>query len=529
MPTQRGFVQKIEIGRAGLVSIRLIHTNDSNIGTYVIPDLDSDPEQFNERLSKLAILRDAMDRAEPVEIEHIQGNSGQEIQMAARISRDALAPVRQIYEVSGLVLELVLQAENGATAAGENHDFASITVLPTDLDLVKLTLDLQSPERLVVNEQLEIIRESQIASQPLRFLVDSGRLDGVEEIQTEGEEDPIRERRLSDKRDDGYIIAVSPNTRSNIFGEDKTIELSGFVESLSLIEIPFLRNNALLSNFAHVQFTSAPSFVGVGNMVGLDPFTPTTMDLIVPKNSLTYSLFEAGLRDNLRMRTKVILPQEPDTPQEPNTHQEPETPASEETPSIPPPRTAVPSSFVPDVADSSGFTFLVSSPEETARTSSLSDNPTDTSRARRVVRPGNDNIGIAFSAELLAPLSSASRPVWITISRESLDTGPDGSQPCTDGLPSSDLTPMSLRDLRLPYPAVWCGVGCFNPGTYRFQLQLPSEFTLSVDGEPLCLHDATESGIKLAHACLHGEHKIAIAMTAWTCTDEFVMDVYRLR
>ena len=271
-----------------------------------------------------------MDRAEPVEIEHIQGNSGQEIQMAARISRDALAPVRQIYEVSGLVLELVLQAENGATAAGENHDFASITVLPTDLDLVKLTLDLQSPERLVVNEQLEIIRESQIASQPLRFLVDSGRLDGVEEIQTEGEEDPIRERRLSDKRDDGYIIAVSPNTRSNIFGEDKTIELSGFVESLSLIEIPFLRNNALLSNFAHVQFTSAPSFVGVGNMVGLDPFTPTTMDLIVPKNSLTYSLFEAGLRDNLRMRTKVILPQEPDTPQEPNTHQEPETPASEE-------------------------------------------------------------------------------------------------------------------------------------------------------------------------------------------------------
>ena len=34
--------------------------------------IDGDPERFNERLSKLAVLRDAMNRAEPVEIEQVR-------------------------------------------------------------------------------------------------------------------------------------------------------------------------------------------------------------------------------------------------------------------------------------------------------------------------------------------------------------------------------------------------------------------------------------------------------------------------
>jgi len=493
MPTQRGFVQKIEVGRAGLVSISLIHADDGSNGIYVISDLDSDPEQFNERLSKLAILRDAMDHAEPVEVEHFKGEAGEEIQTAARISRDALAPVRKIVEVSGLVLDLVLLAENGATAAGEKHDIAQITVLSTSLTLVNLVLDLQAPERLVVNEQFEMIRDAQLTGRSVRFLVNT--------LDSNVTAAPNSDSRV------GHIVAVAVDKDYSAFGKEQTVELSGFVESLSLIELPFLKDNPLLSNFAHVRFTTAPNFVGTGNVVGLAPFSPITLDLLVPRNSLTYDLFKTGLCDNLRMRTSAVMSKErKQTPTEPN---EPiDNPDTE------------PQDSVPKAADTGNLTFSIA--DQTALV--------DVSHGEMVFTASTSaNFGIALSVELLAPLASANRPVWIAIARESLDIGPDSYQKCTPGLPSSDLTPMSLRDLRIPYPAVWRGFGCFNSGTYRFQLQLPSAFKICVDGLPLCLHDSTQPEIKLAHACLHGEHEVTVEIEAWTCNDEFIMDVYRLR
>ena len=69
MPIIRGFVERLEIGRAGLVVASLRH-DDGSTNDYQIADLDADPERFNERLSKLGILRDAMTPAEPVEVEY---------------------------------------------------------------------------------------------------------------------------------------------------------------------------------------------------------------------------------------------------------------------------------------------------------------------------------------------------------------------------------------------------------------------------------------------------------------------------
>jgi hypothetical protein len=481
MPMQRGFVEKIEVGRAGLVSISLIHAGDSSKGVYIIPDLDSDPEQFNERLSKLAILRDAMNRAEPVEVEYFKGEAGEEIQTVARVSRDELTPIQEIIEVSGLVLDLMLYAENGATATGEKHDTAKITILSTDLALMNLVLNLQAPERLVVEQQFEMIREAQLTGCSIRFLVNVSNVENM---------------RIA------HIVAVAVDKDFSAFNKEQTVELSGFVESLSLISIPLFKNNPLSSNFASIRFTTAPNFLGVGNMVGTNPFNPVTLDLLVPRNSLTYDLFEAGLRDNLRMRTSAVM------------NKRKLTLTADDNPSVELPE-------------------AVSQTLDTGNLARALLNPTvlvDEKRSEMVeAATERDNFGIALSAELMAPLSSASRPVWIAIARESLDIGPDSYQKCTSGLPSSDLTPMSLRDLRIPYPAAWRGFGCFNPGTYRFQFQLPSAFKVCVDGLPLCLHDSTQPEIKLAHACLHGDHEITVEIDAWICSNEFIMDIYRLR
>jgi hypothetical protein len=463
MATKRGFVQSIEVGRAGLVTVVLIH-DDGTIGTYVIRDLDADPERFNERLSKLGILRDAMTRAEPVEIESVAGESGDEIDRATRISRDAIAPVRKVDTVAGLVVEVAVRSENGVTASGEKHDTALVSVLTTDLDGRMLLLDLQAPERLVAVAQLDMVRDAQSSGRLARFLVDVG--------------DAAKNR----------IIAVSVDSGDGAFGDDQARSIDGFVESLSLIRMPF--GSAAAGNFAWVRFTTAPPFVGTGNTVGLAPFTPETIDLLVTKGSLTYQLFEAGLRDNLRMRVAVVLYEDRPDPVDRTRVRAMEGAAGSESPVI---------------------RML---------------------RSKRVaaVDAAADTIsfGLAFGAELLAPLASASRPVWVAIARESLDHGPDGFK-CTPGVPSSDLSPKGLRDLRIPYPAAWRGLGCFNEGVYRFQLKLPLPFRILVDCKPLCLFDADDPEYRFAHACLAGDHEVVVEIESWTCDKEFVMDVYRLR
>jgi len=96
-------------------------------------------------------------------------------------------------------------------------------------------------------------------------------------------------------------------------------------------------------------------------------------------------------------------------------------------------------------------------------------------------------------------------------------------------VPSSDLSPRTLRDLRLPYDACWSGWGCFNHGVYRFQFKVGVKFCVELDGKPLCIHAGDDKGVQFAHACLHGEHHLKVLLQGWTCDQEFVLDAYRLR
>lgn len=483
MATVRGFVQKIEVGRAGLVRVTLIHSDGSS-GVYVVRDIDGDPERFNERLTKIGILRDAMNRAEPVFIEHTQSESGNEIQQAARISRDQLDSPLNLTMVVGLVVSVSVLAHNRTAGDREQHDMALVEVVTTDLGTAILELDLQSPERLVVNQQLEMIREAQTHGRLAQFFVGT-------------------------KNDTGYdatrrpIHAVALDNSLSAFGDQRAQRVDGFVESLSLIRAPFSGSSGPASSFAHVRFTTAPPFTGPGNTIGLTPFTPMTLDLFVAKGSLSYELFEAGLRDNLRMQVNAILIKDGDSGNSDDASHG-------------------------DVGSTNDTGYDAPATASIAYTAMARLNRLETGEMSTVDEVAQATMGLVFAAKLLAHLASASRPVWITIARESLDHGPEGFA-CTDGVPSSDLQPQTLRDLRIPYPAAWRGLGCFNPGVYRFQFKLPGGFRVLVDNEELCLHDSDEAGIQFAHACLGGDHDVEIRLESWVCDNEFIMDVYQIR
>jgi hypothetical protein len=236
-----------------------------------------------------------------------------------------------------------------------------------------------------------------------------------------------------------------------------------------------------------------------GNIVKLLPFTPTDITLAVVRGAPEYALFEAALRDKLRVRALTVDPRKPDEPGDPGKTPPPAEPSKA-------PR-------------ASG----VAAEGEAAMATKIRK----AASARARLMSGDKEIHLVRGAQMLHALASASRPVWIQVQRRSLDVGPD--EACTEGLPSNDLTPRGLRDLGLPYKAEWVGWGCFNHGVYRFQFTLKTPFEIIIDDVPRCVHIGEDGKSRFAHACLDGEHEVRIVLHEWTCKQDFVIDVYRIR
>ena len=318
----------------------------------------------------------------------------------------------------------------------------------------------------MAQSQLDVIREAYAQGDLCRFLVTAADKSGARDI-----------------------ISVAQGGAADD-GRAERIVVCGFVESLGLI-LP-AGAGGIAATLAVTRVTTAPDLDGPGGTVDPAPFTPDLVQLYVAEGSVTYALVEAGLRDNVRMR----LAYSPITPAKPaDPGEKPQTPKN---------RGAVAFRDGPNELLAAGGTAEWGSSADPQATPAL-----------------------LLAAELLAPLASASRPIWVRIDREMLDRGPEAG--CTPGLPTTDLNVQTLRDLRIPYPALWAGQGCFNHGVYRFQLTTRQGSLLQVDGNPVCLYDSGAEGIRVGYACLEGDHLVTVEIPAYTCDTEFDLDVYRIR
>jgi len=452
MPTQRGFVEALEIGRAGLASAFLLH-GDGSRATYTIADLDADPERFNERLSQLGLLRDAMDRAEPVEIEFDGENDGGAITRVRRLTRDALEQPRETDRVSGLVVGVKLEIINRPDAP-EPSDRATLVLLVGSA-IESYVIEMQTPERTTAAAMVDTARSAQATGGSVTIDFD------------------VKQR---------TVLAIECGGDEGVGGGSADEDVfAGFVESIG---------HTPASEMMAIDMTTAPPFSADGNYVELVPFVPDKRSLLVVRGAPEYALFEAALRDALRMDVRATGRKADST--------EPDAPAAAGAASKSPAGTS---------AEASKKTFAAS--------------VTHAADAPQI------EFELVRGATLMAPLCTASRPVWIRIDRRALDVGPDAD--CAGGLPINDLRPRSLREIDLPYRAVWHGIGCFNHGVYRFELAPGTEFAIFVDDAALCVHEDEASGTRFAHACLHGEHAVRIELEDWSCRKQFKMDVYRIR
>lgn len=465
MPVTRGFVEGLEIGRAGLATAFLIQ-GDGTRASYTIADLDADPERFNERLSKLGLLRDAMDRAEPVEIEFEAGDNDQsgQILRLRRLTRDALAPIEETSSVSGTVIGVAITLRHAASNP-EPSDQAALALL-VGSSVQRFVIDLQMPERGTAQAMVDMARQAQASGSILRvdFSTKARKVIGVSQGDSRGG------------------------------GGGEGVFFGAYVETIAQLPV---------TDMMLVSVTTGPPFESSGNMVELVPFEPQQRQLAVLRGSPEYALFEAALRDTLRIE---VLAEERGSRDDGDDGER-----GDET---------------EDIRDDNGEIIIDRDPGPAIFLAHSGVNLDAQPTATRAMIPVSD-VSLVRGARLCAPLCSASRPVWIRIDRKALDAGPDAA--CVEGLPTNDLTPRTLHEIDLPYRAEWIGQGCFNHGVYRFEIKTDADFVVLVDDEELCLHRDAEDQAWFGHACLHGEHEVRVAFANWSCKRQFDIDVYRIR
>lgn len=361
MPTERGFVEALGVGRAGLIEATVLHA-DGSTAIYTVADLDADPERFNERLSKLGILRDAMDRAEPVEISYEKEGDTRPIDSVKRLTRDVLARPTETTRAEGMVVGLAVGFQVDAGPHGEATDYGLLSLLTTN-GPESFMIPMQAAERDAAMAMVNIARDAQASGASVAVTYE------------------MKTRRVTE---------VLRNDVAGLGGSAQTDEFGAFVEEIA---------HTPVSNLMLVTVTTAPAFQSPGNIVPLVPFDPEARILAVVYNSPEYLLLLAALRDKLRVEVMALSPGEKEKGTGDNDAE------------------------AERLKSAAGGQILRTGGASMLRAMSMDSGlnmGTGSVIEAEVRRPM-----LVRGVSLQHALCTASRPVWIEVNRRALDVGPD--------------------------------------------------------------------------------------------------------
>ena len=301
MPMFRGFVQSLQVRGDGWVEaiVQAVHAGNAR-QTFFLRDLDGDVTSGNRRLAHLSLLRDAVARVLPVEIEYGTGEAGQsdvidDITIHPRPSIDGRAGARR---VEGVVIGCAitqLGPQSGATPYLDAPDVASVTLLQDDGTLESFRLDLQRPDPLTAQAMLALLREGHRTRRPVAVIVGA-----VPAATTPGRDDHAKATATATrgKESTGDVQACEWLTVPT----ESLDETYAYIERLGQRYESYEPSEAPALSHVRVVYTTAPGQTPEGDVSDNGAFSPQRREAWVHDDSPLLKRLEAAMRDQLQVR-----------------------------------------------------------------------------------------------------------------------------------------------------------------------------------------------------------------------------------
>jgi hypothetical protein len=306
MATFRGLVNTLHIRDDGWVEviIQAVHTGNST-EIFYIKDLDGDITMAHKRLGQLSLLRDAITRILPVELDYevdpSQGNLISEVTVHPRPSIDG----REAHNtVTGVVIGLSIKElgpVSGSHPYKDAADLAGITLLQNDGTVLNLLLDLQREEALTMHSMLDLLQTAHQTRRPVALLVSIGTF-------TKKDNQDYNFFMNSDKAS-GSVDAMSGYIEACqwITVPEETLDYHyGFIERIGERYESFDAVDAPAASHLKVVYTTAPGQTPEGDISDNGSFQPTTQTVWLPSDSPLFKLLKTSLKSQLQVKLGLL-------------------------------------------------------------------------------------------------------------------------------------------------------------------------------------------------------------------------------
>ncbi len=308
MATFRGFVRSIQVRDDGWVEcvLEAVHAGNTR-HTFFIEDIDGAIEYAHRRLAKISLLRDALVRVLPVELEYRQDpEQGDLIDDLTIYVRPSIEEGIDTRRIEGVVIGIAV-VERGPKPASPGYldqaDLAGVALLLTDGSIEQVMLDLQRPDTGSGAAMLSIVREAHRTRRPLGiYLAYRSQSNASSGGDSTGRDWSYTHSKgmtnAPQKSEPEYIRGVEWIT----VNEKNLDYVYAYIERLGQRYESYEADAAPALSHVRVLYTTAPGQTPAGDISDNGSFTPATLDAWVHSDSPLLARLEAALRDKLQVK-----------------------------------------------------------------------------------------------------------------------------------------------------------------------------------------------------------------------------------
>ena len=274
--------------------IQAVHAGNTR-QTFYIQNLDGDIATAHKKLGQLSLLRDALARVLPVELEYRSGNElGNIIEDLTVYPRPSLEGRPGASRLEGVVIGLSiteLGPLSGTSPYLDAPDLAGVTLLTDSGTVVQLFLDLQRPDPLTGQAMLGLLQAAHRTRRPVALMASMS-------FTSDDQRKSLTDYRSEGKPTPGFIQACEWLT----VPQADLDYVYAFIERLGQRYESYDPTEAPALSQVKVVYTTAPGQTPEGDISDNSTFVPQTKQAWVHGDSPLFARLEAALRDCLQVK-----------------------------------------------------------------------------------------------------------------------------------------------------------------------------------------------------------------------------------